>query len=95
MSRHSPMLRLSPQDVGVLNQQHAKATAELQLRGATTTAAAQIVNVDSLAQPVEGHEHHRHAQCFLKRKAGTPVKSFSVNRPDEFARERSDSAAPL
>ncbi|NUT82391.1 hypothetical protein [Pseudomonas brassicacearum] len=29
MSRHSPMLRLSPQDAGVLHQQHAKATAEL------------------------------------------------------------------
>ena len=29
MSRHCPMLHLSPQDAGVLHQQHAKATAEL------------------------------------------------------------------
>lgn len=29
MSRHSPTLRLSPQDAGVLHQQHTKATAEL------------------------------------------------------------------
>lgn len=54
MSRHCPMLRLSPQDAGVPHQQHTKATAELRevtrFRKEFDRQLSQLIGYDALRQ---------------------------------------------
>lgn len=54
MSRHSPMLRLSPQAAGELHQQHGKAIAELRevtrFRKEFDWQLSQLIGHDALRQ---------------------------------------------